>query len=146
MDLKNIFVGVIIGAIVSGVGYYFALSNKVTKLETEIEYLKSARIEKPPVTPHNPVEKEPLTILNMNKAKDKGSIKLTSTFHIEWDEGPASKIFQIYKNQVMVKEERVENGANISLDNNIRGQCEFRTWWDDGTRNHEEVWVYVVNP
>jgi hypothetical protein len=146
VDLKNIVVGVIVGAIVSGGVLYFALSNKVTKLETEIEHLKSTRIEKPPVTSPEPLrEQGPLTKLNMNKAKDMGSIELTPTFHIEWDKGPASKVFQVYKDGVMVKEERVRNGANISLDNNVRGQCEFKTWWDDGTRNREEVWVYVVD-
>lgn len=154
MNFKEIATGVVIGAIFSGAGFYLTLSNKMARLETEIEHLKSdTRVVPTPVittevaptsTPPPEVE-NPLTLLNMNRAIDISNIELTPTFHIEWDRGPTSKKFQIIKDGEMVKEERVRNGDNISLDNSIRGQCEFKTWWEDGTRTREEVWVYVVD-
>lgn len=154
MNFKEIATAVVIGAILSGAGFYLTLSNKMARLDTEIEHLKSDTRSVPtPVTtsedgptPTQPsVVENPLTLLNMNRAIELSNIELTPTFYIEWDKGPTSKKFQVIKDGEMVKETRVRNGENISLGDSIRGQCEFKTWWDNGTRTREEVWVYVVD-
>ncbi len=88
-----------------------------------------------------------LTKINMNTANDLHNIKVSPGFHVEWDRGPASKVFQVYKDGLPkpIFEKHIMNGELVSLPSTARGQVELKTWWDDGTREREEgVWVFVV--
>lgn len=122
---------------------YNQLKSEMDKIEGRLDNLKSIQSKKN----DKEVKKDnyPLTTLNMNRDQQLESIEIVSKFHIEWDEGPASKVFQVYLEGKVVKKERVKNGDLISLPKDIRGQVQVKTWWDDGTRRREEIWVYIVN-
>lgn len=91
MNWKEIVIGVIIGAILSGVGIFFALSKKITKLETQIGYLE-AHIEHP----RSPSE-EPSTSrnkANIQNTSDEDKIAIDNNIPLDagWQpQGPGAK-------------------------------------------------------
>lgn len=93
-------------------------------------------------------QSQTITIVNMNTAGQLKGIKVSSRFRVEWDKGPASKIFQVFEHgkEAPAYEHRLNNGDEVALPDSPRGLVELKTWWDDGTRRREQgVWVTVTD-
>jgi hypothetical protein len=85
---------------------------------------------------------QPVRSLNMDGPNDQ---TVPLSFRITWARGPNTKKFQIYTAERLFSayDQSVAKDGIVRLGGDVRGRCQVKTWWDNGTNRREERWVNV---